>query len=151
MKPVKKGIDLDEEYEVSYGKQGSPLYIELHKELFSSDSEAYGDFNRFFENPVKNQILIEKEGIEISTLNYTEHLFYLLCHAYKHFLHCGFGIRQVCDIVMYSNAWGERVNWQLLLGWSREIHGEFFAAALFQIGRKYLVFDEKKACFPEEW
>ena len=151
MKPVKKGIDLDEEYEVSYRKQGSPLYIELHKELFSSDSEAYGDFNRFFENPVKNQILIEKEGIEISTLNYTEHLFYLLCHAYKHFLHCGFGIRQVCDIVMYGNAWGERVNWQLLLGWSREIHGEFFAAALFQIGRKYLVFDEKKACFPEEW
>ena len=63
----------------------------------------------------------------------------------------GFGIRQVCDIVMYSNAWGERVNWQLLLGWSREIHGEFFAAALFQIGRKYFVFDEKKACFPEEW
>lgn len=63
----------------------------------------------------------------------------------------GFGIRQVCDIVMYSNTYGEKINWQLLLGWSREIHGEFFAAALFQIGRKYLVFDEKKACFPEEW
>ena len=123
------------------------MYIELHKELFSSDSEVYGDFNRFFENPVKNQILIEKEGIEISTLNYTEHLFYLLCHAYKHFLHCGFGIRQVCDIVMYGNTWGERINWQLLLGWSREIHGEFFAAALFQIGRKYLVFDEKRHVF----
>ena len=151
MKPVKKGIDLDEEYEVSYGKQDSPLYIELHKELFSSEVEAYGDFNRFFENPAKNQILIEKEGIEISTLNYTEHLFYLICHAYKHFLHSGFGIRQVCDIVMYSNAYGEKINWQLLLGYSREIHGEFFAAALFQIGKKYLVFDEENACFPEEW
>ena len=102
---------------------------------------------RSAENPAR--ILVE--GTEILTLDYTEHLFYLICHAYKHFLHSGFGMRQVCDIIMYSNMYGEKINWQLLLGWSREIHGEFFAAALFKIGKKYLIFDEKKACFPEEW
>lgn len=151
MKPVKKGINIGTEYEVSYMKSGSPLYIEVHKSLFSPESEVYGDFNRFFMRSAENPARILVEGTEIFTLDYTEHLFYLICHAYKHFLHSGFGMRQVCDIIMYSNMYGEKINWQLLLGWSREIHGEFFAAALFKIGKKYLIFDEKKACFPEEW
>ena len=151
MKPVKKGINIGTEYEVSYMKPGSPLYIEVHKSLFPPESEVYGDFNRFYMRSAENPARILVEGTEILTLDYTEHLFYLICHAYKHFLHSGFGMRQVCDIIMYSNMYGEKINWQLLLGWSREIHGEFFAAALFEIGKKYLIFDEKTACFPEEW
>lgn len=151
MKPVKRNPDLDTEYEISYQKTGSPLYIEVHKSLFPPESEVYGDFNRFFKNCMQNSMQIQIQKIPLATLNYTEHLFYLICHAYKHFLHSGFGVRQVCDIVMYSNAYGEKINWQLLLGYSREIHGEFFVAALFQIGKKYLVFDEENACFPEEW
>ena len=151
MRPVKKEIDLDTEYEISYQKPNSPLYIEVHKSLFPSDSEVYGQFNRFFGKSAEACIQIPAQGTEISTLNHTEHLFYLICHAYKHFLHSGFGIRQVCDIIMYSNTYGEKTNWQLLLEWCREIHGEFFAAGLFRIGQKYLIFDEKKACFPEEW
>ena len=151
MKPVKKNIDLESEYEISYQRPGTPLYIEVHKNLFPPESEVYGDFNRFFRNYMQNQIQIQVQKTQLATLNHTEHLFYLICHAYKHFLHSGFGIRQICDIIMYSNAYGKKVNWQLLLGYCREIHGEFFAAALFQIGRKYLVFDEEKACFPEEW
>lgn len=151
MKPVKKGIDVESEYEISYMKPGSPLYIELHKSLFPPESDVYGNFNRFFSESAANPVRILAEGTEIPTLNHTEHLFYLICHAYKHFLHSGFGIRQVCDIIMYSNIYGEKINWQLLLGWCREIHGEFFATALFKIGKKYLIFDEEKACFPEEW
>ena len=151
MKPVKKDIDIESEYEISYMKAGSPLYIELHKTLFPPESEVYGDFNHFFERSAENPVRILAEGTEILTLNHTEHLFYLICHAYKHFLHSGFGIRQVCDIVMYSNTYGEKINWQLLLGWCKEIHGEFFAAGLFRIGKNYLIFDEKKSCFPEEW
>lgn len=151
MKPAKKGIDMESEYEISYMKPGSPLYIEVHKSLFPPESEVYGDFNRFFVKSAEDPARILAEGTEILTLNHTEHLFYLICHAYKHFLHSGFGIRQVCDIIMYSNTYGEKINWQLLLGWCREIHGDFFAAGLFRIGKKYLIFDEKKACFPEEW
>lgn len=151
MKPAKKDVDIETEYEISYQKPGTPLYIEVHKSLFPPESEVYGNFNRFFESVRQNQRHIEVEGTLVATLNHTEHLFYLICHAYKHFLHSGFGIRQVCDIVMYSNVYGEKINWQLLQGYCREIHGEFFVAALFQIGRKYLAFDEKRACFPEEW
>ena len=105
MKPVKKGINIGTEYEVSYMKPGSPLYIEVHKSLFPPESEVYGDFNRFFMRSAENPARILAEGTEILSLDYTEHLFYLTCHAYKHFLHSGFGIRQVCDIIMYSNTY----------------------------------------------
>jgi hypothetical protein len=31
------------------------------------------------------------------------------------------------------------------------LNGDYFAAALFQIGRKYLNFDLEKSCYPDSW
>ena len=84
-------------------------------------------------------------------MGYTDHLFYLICHAFKHFLHSGFGIRQVCDIVLFANAYGREVDWSKILDQCREIHADLFTAALFQIGQKYLIFDPVKAGYPQEW
>lgn len=79
------------------------------------------------------------------------HLFYLICHAFKHFLHSGFGIRQVCDIVLFANAYGKEIDWIRILQQCREIHADLFTAALFQIGQKYLTFDPSRAGYPQEW
>lgn len=81
----------------------------------------------------------------------TDHLFYLICHAFKHFLHSGVGIRQVCDICLYANAHGAEIDWQPVLDRCADIHADRFAAALFRIGEKYLTFDPGKACFPKAW
>ena len=140
-----------EVYEVSYHKLNSPLYVELHKHLFPPESDAYGDFNRFFEGVFERAIIEEIQGVPVYTMEYTDHLFYLICHAFKHFLHSGFGIRQVCDIIMYANTYGSKVDWERMLQNCKEIRADLFAAALFQIGAKYLVFDAKKACYPEKW
>lgn len=134
-------------YEIPYRKKNGMLYVELHKSLFPPESDAYGDWNRFFEKSMDNSI--EINGIR--TLCHTDHLFYLICHAFKHFLHSGFGIRQVCDIVMYANTYGSQVNWETVYQNCREIHAEVFAAALFQIGQKYLAFDVMKANYPQYW
>jgi hypothetical protein len=75
------------------------------------------------------------------TLPPTEHLLYLLCHALKHFMHSGFGIRQVCDIALFANRHGSQICWQKLLDTCREIHGDYFAAAVFQIGYRYFDID----------
>jgi hypothetical protein len=140
-----------EAYEVPYRKTGSPLYLELHRHLFPPESEAYGDMNRFFENAFDRAVPVEIRGSIVYTLDYTDHLFYLICHALKHFLHSGFGIRQVCDIILFANAYGHRVDWLQVLENCRAIHGEKFAAALFRIGSRYLVFDPDKAAYPEAW
>lgn len=144
-------LDIETAYEVPYAKKGSPLYIELHKNLFPPESEAYGDWNRYFEGVFERAVSENVQGSTVFTLEYTDHLFYLICHAFKHFLHSGFGLRQVCDIVLYANAYGSRIHWSKVLSKCREIHAEVFTAALFQIGEHYLTFDEEKACYPNEW
>ena len=151
MVPSDRNQDIHTAYEVPYGKKGSPVYIELHKHLFPPESEAYGEFNRFFADAYETEVEISAAGIPVFTLEYTDHFFYLICHAFKHFLHSGFGIRQVCDIVLFANTYGSRIDWGKVLEQCREIHAEKFVAALLQIGEKYLVFSPDRACFAEEW
>lgn len=151
MQPAEPEKDIETAYEVAYGKPGSPLYIELHKSLFPPDSEAYGDLNRFFAGAHDRAAVVSVQGAAVSTLNSTDHLFYLICHAFKHFLHSGFGIRQVCDIALFANAYGDGIDWPRLLAQCTEIHAEKFTAALFHIGEKYLGFSPEKACLPPQW
>lgn len=144
-------IDIEAAYEVPYGKPGSPIYIELHKSLFPPDSEAYGDLNRFFVGITERLTEVRIQGTPVYTMGHTDHLFYLLCHAFKHFLHSGFGLRQVCDIVLYANAYGDQIDWERIVENCREIRAELFTAALFKIGENYLCFDADKACYPAVW
>ena len=151
MQPTEPLEKLSGAYEVPYRKSESPLYIELHKHLFPPESDAYGDLNRFFEEVQSRAIGVDIQGHTVYTLGPTDHLFYLICHAFKHFLHSGFGIRQVCDIVLYANAYGDRIDWAQILNNCKAIRAEKFAAAIFQIGKNYLIFDPDRACYPDAW
>lgn len=143
--------DVEKEGEVPFYKEGGALRIELHKELFPSESQAYGYFNRIFEKAFENKIVLNIKGVPIYTLNHTDHLLYLLMHAFKHFLHSGFGVRQVCDIVLYANAYGKEIDWDYIYNTMEKIHGEVFSASIFDIGIRYLNFDMEKACYSKTW
>lgn len=151
MKPVEPGENMEAEGETPYYKEKGALHIELHKELFAAESKAYGEFNGLFADAFERKIQIEINGVQVYTMCHTEHLLYLIVHAFKHFLHSGFGIRQVCDIAIYANKYGCEIDWDELQEKCRSIHAEVFAAALFDIGEKKLVFDKKRACYPESW
>jgi hypothetical protein len=151
MRQLDPGMDILAEGEVPYCRQGGALHIELHKELFSSESEAYGKLNEFFAKAFERKIQLEISGVEIYTMCHTDHLLYLILHAFKHFLHSGFGIRQVCDIVVYADTYGKEIDWDYILEKCRNVHADLFAASLFDIGEKYLVFDRGKACYPKNW
>lgn len=151
METVGKEQDVETAYEVPYKKPGSTLYIELHRSLFPPQSDAYGEFNHYFEQVHQRAIEIPVDGVPIETMDYTDHLFYLICHAFKHFLHSGFGIRQICDIILFANTYGSEIDWIHMQKQCREIHADLFSAALFQIGQKYLTFDPQRACYPREW
>lgn len=146
-----ENIDVDNDDEIGFTKVNGASYIELHKYLFSIDSDAYGRFNRYFSACFENAVSIHIQGTRIDTLNPSMHLFYLVCHAMKHFLHSGFGLRQVCDISMFANAYGKEIDWQTLLTQCREIRADKFAAALFKIGKKYLTFDFEMAHYLGQW
>ena len=150
MEPTDPRQSLDS-FEISYGQQGSPLHIELHKHLFPPESDAYGELNRFFTDVHDRAIIQNVQGVPVRTMNHTDHLFYLICHSFKHFLHSGFGIRQVCDICLYANAFGSQIDWMRIWKECTEIHADLFAAALFRIGEKYLTFQPETACYPPQW
>ena len=151
MRLMKPEENPDKTYEVSYVKKGTFLYLEVHKHLFAEDSETIGDFNGFFEGVFTRAIQETIQGVPIWTMGYTDHLFYLICHAVKHFLHSGVGVRQVCDIVLFANAHGAEVDWNLVYENCQKIHAEKLVAAIFKIGKIYFGFDAEKACYPSKW
>ena len=144
------GSSLDS-YEVPYHKEDGALYIELHKSLFPRESDIFSDCNRFFDDCFDRLIEIDVQGDPVATLNHTDHMLYLILHAFKHFLHAGFGIRQVCDMVLYANAFGGEIDWEYVRTKCRTLRADRFAAALFDIGQKHLGFDPEKACYPYSW
>lgn len=113
--------------EVSYTKEGSPLYIELHRHLFDSSEDAHDDLNRFFAglHPV------EIDGFLAMPPH--EHLLYLILHAYKHFVRSGIGLRQFCDIGLWARAYHDQIDWLRLHDQCRTVHAAAFAAAAFCI------------------
>ena len=138
-------------YEVPYRDPRGALYIELHRHLFPPDSTSYGQLDRFFQETRSRAVSVTVSGTQVYTLEYTDHLFYLICHAFKHFLHSGFGIRQVCDILLFASAYGDRIDWKRMEQNCRRIRAWLFTAALFRIGRNYLDFDPGKAHVPDRW
>ena len=132
------GTEAPEASEIPFRKQGSPLYIELHKHLFLPQSEVYGDLNRFFEDVFEKAVELEIVGERVLTMAPTDHMFYLICHALKHFLHSGFGIRQVCDMALFAEKYGSQIIWERVFRGCQEIRAERFAAAVFRIGEEYL-------------
>lgn len=118
--------------EVSYTKNSSPLYIELHRHLFDSAEDAHDELNHFFTdiNPV------EMDGFLAMPPH--EHLLYLILHAYKHFVRSGIGLRQFCDIGLWARAYHVEIDWQRLHEQCESVHAATFAAAAFHIAGDYL-------------
>ena len=140
-----------ETYEVPYRMETSPLYIELHKSLFARNSDVFSDCNRFFEEAFARAVDVEIRGMQVATLCPTDHMLYLIIHAFKHFLHSGFGIRQLCDICLFANAYGPEIDWNYVYKKCCSLRAEKFAAALFRIAETYLVFSQEKACQSPVW
>lgn len=118
--------------EVSYTKNGSPLYIELHRHLFDSAEDAHDELNHFFAdlNPV------EIDGFLAMPPH--EHLLYLILHAYKHFVRSGIGLRQFCDIGLWAREYQAEIDWQRLHEQCESVHAATFAEAAFRIAKDYL-------------
>ena len=118
--------------EVSYTKNSSPLYIELHRHLFDSSEDAHDELNHFFARlkPVETDSFLAMPP--------HEHLLYLILHAYKHFVRSGIGLRQFCDIGLWARAYHAEIDWQRLHEQCESVHAATFAAAAFHIAGDYL-------------
>ena len=127
----------------------SGLSIELHTALFSSESKAYGNYQRYFDQAFDECIVHRIDGVEVYSLEYTQHLLFLILHFVKHFFHGGVGIRQVVDIVMYSEAYGDKVKWDRLYDILKDLNIYVLITSLFAMAHDQLEFDYTKIQVPE--
>lgn len=124
--------ELDTAGEACYTKPGSLLHIELHRRLFDTSDGVCGELNRFFQSvrPV--------QSAELLAMPPHEHLLYLILHALKHFISCGVGLRQFCDIGLWAREYCGQIDWQRLHEQCTGVHAAAFAAAAFAIARDTL-------------
>lgn len=125
--------------EITYVCTEKGLRLEVHYDFFPGNTPAYGGLNAFFGEAIKKKVRKEIYGKEIYTLEPSDQILYLIGHAFKHFVHSGFGVRQVCDLVLYANANKDAIDWEGVWENCRGIHAEIFTAMLFEIAEKYLV------------
>ncbi len=147
----KPEADLEKEFELSFHKKDSPLYIELHKSPFEQESPVFNSWNQFFSQVYERTVTVQIQDVQVRTLAPTDHLLFLILHAFKHFLYSGFGIRQVCDIMLFAEANGNEIDWQYVEQCCTKCRALFFTMAVFRIGENHLGFDVEKACCPAAW
>lgn len=134
-----------EQHEISYYHRNNGFHLELHLTLFPVESGAYGKLNEDFDHIFEKSVTENIQGTEIYTLDQTQHMLYLFCHGLKHFLHSGFGIRQLCDMVLFAETYGDFIQWDELIEILRKEHMYVFVMNLLDIGEKYLGFSWEKA------
>lgn len=128
----------EEAYELTYVDPARDLYLELHLRLFMPDSAATADFNRPFEDALSRRVSLRLYGQDVDTLHPTDHLLYMLGHAYKHLLYGGVGVRQLCDICLFAQRFGGEIDWPALRRSCQELRIQTLAAAVFRIGERSL-------------
>ena len=127
-----------------YGEVGfrgeDGIFIELHRDLFEGDS--FSSLPEFFSfETLTPESYPTHYGVPVTSMPPHDHFLYLLLHAYKHFVHSGFGIRQVCDIGMWARKYAGRIDWQNLSAQCDAVKIRRFAAAVLGIARYDLQID----------
>lgn len=128
----------------------SGLSIELHTALFSLESKAYGNYQKYFDHAFDECIVHQIDGVNVYSLEYSQHLLFLILHFIKHFFHGGVGIRQVADIVMYSEAYGDRIDWDSLYAVLKDLNIYILIISLFALAHDHLEFDYTKIKVPDD-
>ncbi len=126
--------------EVTYTSSDNSLRLEVHLNPFGKDDAFRRKMNEFFED-VFDSFREEKAGdVVIHTMSHTKHLLFLVLHAFKHLTVSGFGIRMVCDILLYMKKYYEEIDFDYVNSCLNEVNGESFLQDLVFIGNEYLGF-----------
>ena len=118
-------------YEITFREKASGCMIELHRSLFPEDGGVYSRFNASLGDLFREPDAITVEGAEILCPAPTDHLFYMILHAFKHFLIAGVGIRQIADIALFARH--NPVDWPAVFEKCAELRLTGFLNALLKI------------------
>ncbi len=131
---------LEDLQEVTFFNTVIGLSIEVHVNPIGHEDNWRRQLNDCFKNVFQNRIDEVVDDVAITTMGYTDHMLFLILHAFKHLTAGGFGIRQVLDILIYAEKYESVCNWEHLCEVLTGLKAELFLQDLFYIGEKYLGF-----------
>lgn len=121
------------EHETVYTGEG--IIIEGHWELFPQESQYLNQMNILVTDIMHRARYMDIDGVKILTPEPTDHLIYLILHALKHFSSAGVGIRQICDIAMYSKKY--EVDWNRVKETTSCFGATYFTEAIIDAANRY--------------
>ena len=151
MVQVKPEEDPMELFEVSYRDPERDLYLEVHKTPFMPNAPFLDRLNDCFLGVHNRTVVQDIYGTEYLTMAPEDHLLYLLLHALKHFLFSGFGIRQICDVAVFSEHYRTQIDWADLKNRLTEIEELDFVRAVYRIALEVLLPDSPLAGDLADW
>ena len=116
---------------------GKRTLYEIHKSFFPKDS-AFAWANDVLSEAVYNPIVEEIDGVSVSSVEPTSHIFFVIVHLLSHFVAGGVGIRQLCDIILMLRGYRDRINRGRLKKWLSDFHLEMFWMNLMEIAVLHL-------------
>ena len=134
---------LDYVQEITFYNPDTALKIEVHINIFSTENEIFRNMNDLFEDSKEHTKIKQIEDVGIKTFESTDDLLFLILHTFKHFLFSGFGIRMVCDILLFQESYQNEIDFDYLFRKLEKISALKFYNDLICIGNKYLGFNLK--------
>lgn len=135
-------VENDADADVTHwGDPQTGLHIELHIRLFSNRRPEDVRLNEMFEQQLQHTVSIPVMDGKVETFQPTYFFVFLVCHAIKHFLTGGFGIRTIADIVTFAERYQGQINVPQAEQLLEQLHGRVFLDQLFFVGQCWLGFD----------
>lgn len=126
------------------------LHMELHTALFGEKSATNKKMEQIFTDVFQDADIININKVEVHTFSIDKHFLYIICHAIKHFVSCGTGIRQLCDITIYIDKHHENINWDYVWSQITDLGYDTLFMNFLQIGIDYLGLDESKIIYHKD-
>lgn len=127
----------DEDTVHGFRNSANGLYIEAHTKLFPEYPSLNIIMNELFEDAFENSSTADINGTAVKTLSPTEHLLFLILHSFKHFIYCGFGVRQILDFIVFSKSYRGKTDTSRILNSLRSVNAMGFFDALLCICQKH--------------
>lgn len=134
------GFEIKEDYyrHISFTHPDYPA-IEVHWAL--SDSECKTNTSGFTEPVWSRTRVILIQGVPVLALSLEDQIIHLLFHTAHHMLSHGFGLRQLCDFVVFLEAYPHSINWTSIVTSLKEEHMDTYAQQIFFVCHKLFGLD----------
>lgn len=119
--------------------------VEIHVSLF------FEMLNKVLFKNIDESVLIKEEPVQVcednfsySTLGYTDHYIFLALHMIQHFIRSGTSIRQVCDILIYAEKCGDKIDFERFDSVISTLGYTGIMNTVYTVGEIYFGFDTQK-------